>query len=85
MVENNDYIKTLAEALKARAEWLEKTELPKLKDELRAYHTGFASLYNLYLKKGLIHEDPYKHEAKIGELEVPSSATFSEADKLDLA
>jgi len=83
MVENNDYIKTLAEALKARAEWLEKSELPKLKDELRAYHTGFASLYNLYLKKGLIHEDPYKHEAKIGELEVPSSASFSEADKLD--
>ena len=83
MAENNDYPKVLAEALKARADWLEKSELPKLKDELRAYHTGFASLYNLYLKKGLIHEDPYKHEAKIGELEVPSSTSFSEADKLD--
>jgi len=83
MAENNDYIKTLGEALGARAEWLEKQELPKLKDELRAYHTGFASLYNLYLKKGLIHEDPYKQEAKIGELEIPSSAPFSDAEKLD--
>ena len=83
MAENNDYQKVLADALRSRADWLEKSELPKLKDELRAYHTGFASLYNLYLKKGLIHEDPYKHEAKIGELEVPSSTGFSEADKLD--
>ena len=83
MAETSDYVKTLGDALKARADWLEKSELPKLKDELRGYHTGFASLYNLYLKKGLIHEDPYKAEAKIGELEVPNSAAFSEAEKLD--
>ena len=80
---NNDYPKILADTLRARADWLERSELPKLKDELRSYHTGFASLYNIYLKKGLIHEDPYKHETKIGELEVPSAASFSEADKLD--
>ena len=83
MAENNEYIKALTAALNARAEWLEKTELPKLKEELRACHTGFASLYNLYLKKGLINEDPYKQETKISELEVPSAASFSDAEKLD--
>ena len=83
MAENNDYQTTLSEALKARAEWLEKTDLPNLKDELRGYHTGFASLYNLYLKKGLIHEDPYKQEAKIGEIEIPSSSPFTEAEKME--
>ncbi|MCL2318986.1 MAG: hypothetical protein FWC45_02795 [Treponema sp.] len=83
MAENNDYPKILNEALKTRAAWLDRSELPKLKEELRGYHTGFASLYNLYLKKGLINEDPYKQEAKIGELEVPSSASFSELEKLD--
>jgi len=83
MAENSDYPKKLAEALKARAEWLDKSELPKLKEELRAYHTGFASLYNLYLKKGLINEDPYKQEAKIGELEVPDSSVFSDAEKFE--
>ena len=83
MEESTDYFKNLAEALKARADWLEKSELPKLKEELRGYHTGFASLYNLYLKKGLISEDPYKQEAKIGELEIPSSASFSDAERLD--
>ena len=83
MADGSNYVKTLTEALNARAEWLEKTELPKLKEEFRLYHTGFASLYNLYLKKGLIHEDPYKQEAKIGELEVPSSASFTEAERMD--
>jgi hypothetical protein len=83
MAENNDYPKILADALKTQADWLEKSELPKLKEELRAYHTGFASLYNIYLKKGLLNEDPYKAEAKIGELEVPDASSFSEADRRD--
>ena len=83
MAENSDYLKNLAETLKAREEWLDRSELPKLKEELRAYHTGFASLYNMYLKKGLIHEDPYKQEAKIGEIEVPDSSAFNEGNKLD--
>ena len=83
MAENTDYPKILAETLMARAEWLDKSELPKLKDELRAYHTGFASLYNIYRKKGLINEDPYKHEAKIGELEVPNATPFPDSEKLE--
>jgi hypothetical protein len=44
MAENTDYRKTLAEALTARAEGLERSELAKLKEELRNYHTGFSSL-----------------------------------------
>ena len=83
MAESDDYLKTLGETLKARADWLERNELPRLKEDLRKYHTGFASLYSLYLKKGLINEDPYKAEAKIGELEVPISTPFSEMEKLD--
>jgi len=83
MAENDGYIQTLAEVLRARADWLERSELPKLKDELRGYHTGFASLYNIYLKKGLINEDPYKAEAKIGELEIPNSKPFPDIEKLE--
>ena len=83
MAEDNNYIKSLKEALNTREEWLEKSELPKLKEELRAFHTGFASLYNLYVKKRLINEDPYKQETKISELEIPNTAAFSDAERLD--
>jgi len=83
MAENDNYVQSLTDALNARADWLDRSELPKLKEELRGFHTGFASLYNLYLKKGLINEDPYKAEAKISELEVPSNTAFSELEKLE--
>ena len=83
MAENDNYVKDLADALRAKGDSLEKTELTKLKDELRLFHTGYTSLYNIYVKKGLIHIDPYKQEAKIGELEVPKATSFSEAEKLD--
>ena len=83
MAENTEYINTISQALNARADWFERSELPKLKEALRSYQTGFASLYNLYLKKKLIHEDPYKQEVKIGELQVPETGPFNEAKKLD--
>jgi hypothetical protein len=83
MAESSDYLQTLTEVLNARAEWLEKSELPKLKEEFRTFHTAFVALYKLFLKKGLINEDPYKNEVKIGELEVPETDPFIDADYKD--
>ncbi|MDR2371437.1 MAG: hypothetical protein LBD71_08150 [Treponema sp.] len=83
MADAKDYIQSLTEALHARADWLEKSELPKLKDELRNYQSSFSSLYTIYLKKGLINEDPYKQETKIGELEIPDASAFSDGERLD--
>jgi len=78
-----NYTETLQKALIARKEWLEREELGKLKDELRTFHTSFASLYNIYLKKKMIDEDPYKQETKISELEVPETGSFIEAKRIE--
>jgi hypothetical protein len=83
MADNSDYINKLTEVLGSRARWLEKSEMVKLKDEFRIFHTAFVALYQLCLKKGLVNEDPYKNEAKIGELQVPESGPFTEADYRD--
>jgi hypothetical protein len=83
MADNSDYINKLTEVLAAHARWLEKSELVKLKDEFRTFHTAFVALYKLCLKKGLINEDPYKNEVKIGELDVPETGPFTEADYRD--
>jgi len=77
------YIETLRQVLEARKDWLEKTELVRLKDELRMYQVSFASLYNIYLKKKLIDEDPYKQDTKITELTVPDNSIFQEAKKIE--
>jgi len=81
--EQVSYTDALQQALIARKDWLEKDEMGKLKEELRSFHTSYASLYNIYLKKKLIDEDPYKQDTKISELEVPETSSFVEAKRIE--
>jgi hypothetical protein len=83
MADNTEYLQSLSGAINARREWLEHSELAKLKEELRTFQMAFSSLYSIYLKKGLIHEDPYKHEAKMGEIEVPETAPFPDTERVE--
>ncbi|MFA6508087.1 MAG: hypothetical protein WCT14_18435, partial [Treponemataceae bacterium] len=59
---------TLADMLEKRREWLDRTEMPRLKEEFRLLQSAFTGLYNVLMKKGILHEDPYKNEAKIGDV-----------------
>jgi hypothetical protein len=83
MPEAQGYTQIHAQALAARQHWLEKTELPRLKEEFRSFHSSFVNIYQLLLKKGILQEDPYKQETKVGELEVPPADAFNEAKKTD--
>ncbi|MDR1636423.1 MAG: hypothetical protein LBR93_03715 [Treponema sp.] len=83
MAVDSAYPSLLSQALSARMDWLEKSELGKLKEELRVFQASFGVLYKTYIKKGLIHEDPYKQEAKIGEIEVPDTSAFTEAERVE--
>jgi hypothetical protein len=79
----SNYTTTLQQVLEARKDWLENSEIGKLKDNLRAYQSSYASLYNIFLKKKIIDEDPYKHETKISELEVPDGSAYQENKRLE--
>ncbi|MDR2110724.1 MAG: hypothetical protein LBP32_05395 [Spirochaetaceae bacterium] len=57
--------------------------MPRLKDEFRTFQTAFSALYNVFLKKRIINEDPYKQETKIGEIEVPETGSFPESERQD--
>ncbi len=74
---------TLLEAIDRRREWLDRTEVPRLKEEFRVYQSAFGGLYQVLLKKGIIHEDPYKNEEKIGDLQIPSEKPFLENERID--
>jgi hypothetical protein len=80
---DSNYANLLLEALLARKDWLEQTDLARLKEELRVFQSAFAALYNIFLKKKLLHEDPYKQEARIGELEMPETGPFNEAKRVE--
>jgi hypothetical protein len=82
MAELSEYHQKLTEALRERRQWLEKSELPKLKEELRAFHTAFYSLYSLFLKRRIIDEDPYKQDVRVADIEVPDTSPFPETEKV---
>jgi hypothetical protein len=83
MADTQEYINSLTAALETKRDWLDKTELANLKENLRIYQASFASLYSIFLKKKLIDEDPYKHEVKIGELEIPETGAFNDAKRTE--
>ena len=78
-----EYVSTLEQVLNSRRDWLERTEFAKLKENLRIFQVSYASIYNIYLKKKLIDEDPYKQETKINELEVPETSAYNEAKRIE--
>ncbi|MDR3356330.1 MAG: hypothetical protein LBO04_03995 [Spirochaetaceae bacterium] len=77
----NDFLVKLKNALDTRREWFDRTELPKLKEEFRAFHAAVSSLYSLFSKKGFISEDPYKNDTKVGDLAVPPAGALSDSNK----
>lgn len=79
---NKEFQDALASAVEARGAWLEKNEFPKLKEECRNFHNSFSIIYNQLIQKRLIHEDPYKQEAKAGEIKVPAPIK-AEGDKTE--
>jgi hypothetical protein len=73
----------LDSALIAYKEYLNGTELPKLKEKFRFFHNSFQSLYNILIRKGLLQEDPYKNEIKLSEVETPPTGPMKESEKTE--
>jgi hypothetical protein len=78
-----DYLEKLKAALAARRDWLEKSGMPKLKEEFRAFHLAVSSMYSLFVKKGYITDDPYRSDAKTDDLKIPTGVQIVEANKRD--
>ena len=81
-MDRSEYQKALDEALNTYASWLERSEYPKFKDEFKSFNASFGTLYRTLIQKKLINEDPYKQEAKIGEIKVPKPI-IPEGDRKD--
>jgi hypothetical protein len=83
MEDLKQYQEQLVQLLDARSIWLEKTQMSKLKDEFRTYHSAYAIIYDILLKKGAIQTDPYKQEAKMGEIQVLPAEEIPEPERIN--
>jgi len=71
----------LQKAVSARGALLEGREMPRLKQQFEIYLAAYQNIFKLFLKKGLIQEDPYGYDEKISEVTLPSSSEFQESEK----
>jgi hypothetical protein len=77
-----EFLKRLEAALAARRSRLDE-RAPLLKEAVRTYQQRFQALFDLFLRKGLVREDPYEYGQKPGGLTAPSDEPFPETDKRD--
>ncbi len=81
MKDDNNFLVELETVLEKKKTDLEKKELTALKETVRLFTSAFEGIYNLFLKKGLIAEDPYKYEQKISDVTPPSADMVVDSEK----
>lgn len=68
-------------ALDDKTAWYDSIELPKILAAYRDLHTYMENLTQTLLKKGVIKEDPYKHDKKISDIALLDESDFSDNDR----
>lgn len=71
------YARSLEAALDAKRAQLDTAVLAGMRDNFRLLLSTFEGPYHVLLKKGIVREDPYKHEEKLSEIRIPSRERFA--------
>ena len=79
-MEVDNFNQALQEALSKKQEWYNTECLQELLSQYRLLHTCVRNLYESFVKKSLIHPDPYRLDKKISQIVVPESSPFAESD-----
>jgi len=77
---NNDYLNQLSKSLHDYRYALEK-KIPELKEHYRILGSFFSNTKKIFIKKGLIAEDPYQYEKKLSDINPISTDGFQENEK----
>lgn len=83
MAEEQTFVHRLENALEGKRASLDRQELTRLKESFKLFQGSFHAISNVLLKKGVIHEDPYKYEMKISDVQNPPDAPFLESERAE--
>lgn len=82
---SGEFLQQLTEALSRRSQWLEKEQIPRLREVVQRYQNLFESIMSMLIKKGLLREDPYNYEQALTDITVPSDAPLADFENADEA
>jgi hypothetical protein len=77
------FLAELTAAVAAREAWIATSEIPRLAETLRAFHSQFESIVALLIRKGLLREDPYNYDQAVSDISVPSDQPLPETENVE--
>lgn len=81
MEQTKSFNDTLFQLILERQQLFDTYLLPKLQEEYRISQSAVKTTLTVLVKKGVLHDDPYKYDSKIQDIEIPSDDSFTEGEK----
>jgi len=81
MEDNKNFTEMLFQAVLERQQVLDSYLLPKLHDEYRIIQSSAKTVRSILVKKAILHDDEYKYDSKITDIEVPSEEGYTDGER----
>lgn len=81
MEDTNNFNEMLFQAVMERQQVLDSYLLPKLHDEYRIIQSSAKTVRSILVKKAIIHDDEYKYDSKISDIELPSEEGYADGER----
>lgn len=81
MEQSRDFTDLLFQAILERQQMFDSWLLPKLQEEYRITQSAAQTIYTILLKKGIIHDEPYKYDGKASDIDIPDDSGFTDSEK----
>jgi hypothetical protein len=77
------FLQQLGSALDSRAQWLQSSQIPQLKEALSSYQALFEGAMAMLIRKGLLREDPYNYDQAFTEIVIPKDDPLPDFENSD--
>lgn len=84
MEQNDTFSKELFAAIEEKSHWFDTTLLPDTLSLYRNFHANVKNIIETCVAKGILHEDPYKKDFKISDVELPDESRFAENERVQI-
>lgn len=81
MEQEQNFSDVLFQAVMERQKMFDSFLLPKMQEEYRISQSAAKTIRTVLIKKGIIHDDPYKYDSKINEIQVPPEDSFTDTER----
>lgn len=81
MENRKNFVEELSVILETKRNEFNSQILPKVRENYNIQSSALHAVRSTLLKKRVIHDDPYKYDSKMTEVEIPSKENFADWKK----